>query len=58
MYKIHDESCRKCGGNTSIHFVPSSGMDIEPTGMFRTCHRCGFEERINSLDEKVDASAS
>ena len=56
MYKIPDESCRKCGGDTSIHFVKSSGMDITPTGMFRTCSRCGYEEGIDSLDEKVDAT--
>lgn len=52
MYKIPDTECRKCGGSTSIHYVPSSGMDITPTGMFRTCHRCGFEEHISSLDDK------
>ena len=55
-YKIPNESCRKCGGETSIHFVKSTGMDIKPTGMFRTCSRCGYEQRISSLDEKVDAS--
>lgn len=32
--------------------VQSSGMDVEPTGMFQTCHRCGFKERINDLEEK------
>lgn len=52
MYKIPDKPCSKCGGDTSIHFVPSSGMDIEPTGMFRTCSRCGFKEHIKSLGEK------
>ena len=52
MYKIPDTPCDKCGGDTSIHYVPSSGMDIRPTGMFRTCHRCGYECSIGSLDEK------
>ena len=52
MYKIPDSGCSKCGGKTSINYVPSSGMDIEPTGMFRTCGRCGFKEKIDSLDEK------
>jgi hypothetical protein len=55
MYKIPDLSCDKCGGDTSIHYVPSSGMDIKPTGMFRTCHRCGFEKKIDSLNEKENA---
>lgn len=55
MYKIPDLPCRKCGGNTRIHFVPSSGMDLKPTGMFRQCYRCGFEERIDALDEKQNA---
>jgi hypothetical protein len=51
MNKIINTPCRKCGGDTSIRFIPSSGMDIEPTGMKRTCTRCGFYEFINSLDD-------
>ena len=57
MNKINDLPCRKCGGDTSIHFVKSSGMDITPTGMFRTCSRCGYEERIDSLDEKINTDS-
>ena len=52
MYKLPDVSCRKCGGDTSIRFISSSGMDITPTGMKRTCHRCGFEEFIKDLDDE------
>ena len=52
MKKIEDKQCTKCGGNTHIKFVPSSGMDIQPTGMFRICNRCGYEESIKSLDDK------
>ena len=58
MDKIPDEQCRKCGGDTRIHFIPSSGMDITPVGMRRTCSRCGYEEGINSLDEKVNAKTN
>ena len=52
MNEIPNSPCRKCGGDTSIHFVKSTGMDITPTGMFRTCGRCGFEEGIKSLDDE------
>lgn len=52
MDKLPNEPCRKCGGETSLNFVPSSGMDIEQTGMKRTCGRCGFSEFIKSLDDK------
>lgn len=54
MYKLPDVECRKCGGGTSIHWVASSGMDIRPTGMFRTCHRCGFEESVSDLENKTN----
>ena len=50
--KIKNEPCIKCGGDTSIRYIPSAGMDIEPTGMKRTCSRCGFAEMIDSLDDK------
>lgn len=50
MNKLPDTPCRKCGGDTSLHFIPSSGMDIEPTGMKRTCGRCGFYEFVSDLD--------
>ena len=56
MNKIQDKNCRKCGGNTSLTYVPSSGMDIQPTGLKRTCFRCGFSEFIKSLDEDDNKS--
>lgn len=53
--RIENTPCRKCGGVTSIRFIPSCGMDIEPTGMKKICARCGFSEFIKSLDEKVNS---
>jgi len=55
-YKLPDLPCKKCGGNTSIHFIKSTGMDITPTGMFKTCSRCGYKEGISSLDDKTNAT--
>lgn len=62
MYRIPDATCEKCGGGTSIHWdngEKSSGMDIKPlrpSGMIRTCGRCGYSRHIDSLDEnKIDA---
>lgn len=64
MHQIHNSSCRKCGGDTRIHWdagEKTSGMDIHPlrpAGMKRNCMRCGFEETIDSLDDgdnKVNA---
>ena len=61
MYKIENESCRKCGSDTSINWIEpekSSGMDIAPLkrgGMERICSRCGFSEFIDALDERVEA---
>lgn len=52
MNQIPDTKCPKCGGETKIRWVPSSGMDIEQTGMKRTCIRCGYSDFIDSLDEK------
>ncbi len=51
MYELPDTPCRKCGGPTKIHYIPSKGMDIEPTGMRRTCVRCGFREFIDDLED-------
>ena len=50
---LENPICPKCGEETSIHYRRSSGMDIEPTGMFADCSRCGYSEKIRSLDEKV-----
>ena len=52
MNKIESTPCRKCGGETKLNFIPSGGMDVEPTGLKKTCMRCGFSEFIPSLDEK------
>lgn len=52
MNKINNEPCIKCGGNTHLTYVQSTGMDILPTGLKRTCLNCGFEEFIKSLDSK------
>ena len=50
--EIKEPKCRKCGGDTILDYRKSTGMDIEPTGLFAECMRCGFEERIKILDEK------
>lgn len=50
LKKLYETFCRKCGGETRIRWIPSLGMDIEPTGMKRTCIVCGFEEFIDSLE--------
>jgi len=52
MFKLPDTPCIKCGGETSIHFMESTGMDTRPTGMKRTCSRCGYSEFIKALDEE------
>lgn len=52
MEKLENKNCVKCGAKTSLRFVQSSGMDITPTGMFADCGRCGYSEKVRSLDEK------
>jgi hypothetical protein len=52
MEKEIKQNCRKCGAVQNLHYVPSSGMDIGTTGLHAICPRCGFTERIQSLDEK------
>ena len=52
MSYLNDKFCRKCGEVCKLRYVKSSGMDIEPTGMFSDCPRCGFSEIVKSLDEK------
>jgi len=47
--KIENPSCNVCGDDTTLHFVKSSGMDIEPTGLFATCMRCGNKQRVKAL---------
>lgn len=50
--KLEEKNCDKCGAKTRLRYVPSSGMDITPTGMFADCTRCGFSQKVKSLDEK------
>lgn len=58
MYKIPNTPCRKCGGDTLIHWdegEKSSGMDIHklrPSGMIKSCRGCGFSEMIDDLESK------
>ena len=45
-----DRKCPKCGGRASTNFIKSTGMDIEPTGLKRTCCNCGYSWFEESLD--------
>lgn len=49
--KLEIPICPKCGDDMTIEYKKSSGMDIEPTGLIATCMRCGYSEKIKSLDE-------
>ena len=49
--QIPEPNCNVCGAGTTIHYRPSSGMDIEPTGLFATCIRCGNKQRVKALNE-------
>lgn len=51
MPYINQGQCRKCGADTSVRWIGSTGMDIQPTGMKKECNRCGFSEFIKALDE-------
>ena len=51
VQKIENTPCSKCGGETSIKWIPSTGMDVQPTRMQKTCNRCGFQEMIKDLDK-------
>lgn len=60
MNRIPDTPCKKCGGNTTIHYGQTNTIEenkVKIFGMYRTCARCGFVERISALDEenKIDA---
>ena len=63
MYKITPTPCRKCGGDTSIHWdngEKSSGMDIRPlrpAGMRKSCINCGFEEIVDDLESSKDLAS-
>lgn len=50
--KLENKNCIKCGEETQLRYVTSSGMDIIPPGMFADCPRCGYSQKIKSLDEK------
>jgi len=52
MEKLKEFNCRKCGGDTSIRWRESTEMDIEPAGMRRICHVCGYNESIHDLETK------
>jgi len=53
MNKIQDLPCRKCGGNTSIRWIPNITIaDFKKGGLKRICSRCGFEEFINDLEKE------
>lgn len=60
MNKIQNTPCRKCGGNTSLHYEEperSSGMDIRPLkrgGLKKICRVCSYEEFVSSLDEDTN----
>lgn len=51
---ILDTDCRKCSGATNIRWIQSSGMDVEPTGMKKTCGRCGFSEFVDDLEKQEE----
>ena len=51
--KMKEPKCDVCGADTTLRFVKSSGMDIEPTGLFADCVRCGNSQRISPLKEKL-----
>lgn len=50
---MKEPKCDVCGADTTLRFVKSSGMDIEPTGLFADCVRCGNSQRISPLKEKL-----
>lgn len=55
MYKFYPEKCPKCGDEMKMTWIPSSGMDIKPTGMKYTCGTCGYTEVKNEEDNKQSA---
>ena len=52
MKKLQTPDCPKCGSERTLRYVKSTGMDIEPVGMFADCPRCDFSGQIRALDEK------
>ncbi len=58
MYKLTPTPCRKCGGETSIHwfngkkFLETDIGYIEASGMRQRCGTCGYSETIPSLDDE------
>ena len=54
MEKLQNPNCPKCGEIMGIKYIPSSGMDVQPTGMFANCYRCGYKMKISSLDEQEE----
>ena len=50
--KIENPPCDVCGANTTLRYVESSGIDIQPTGLFAICIRCGRRQKVKQLNEK------
>ena len=53
--EIKEPKCDVCGADTTLRFVKSSGMDIEPTGLFADCMRCGNRQRVKALNDKFNS---
>lgn len=51
MEKIQEPKCNICGDETTLRYVKSSGMDIEPTGLFADCVRCGNSQLVKTSKE-------
>lgn len=56
MKNIQEPKCRMCGEDTNIRYIEGSHwdsyLDKRPTkGLYATCIRCGYSERIQSLEE-------
>jgi len=55
MYKFNSKECPKCGGKMKMTWIPSSGMDIKPTGMEYVCGNCGYKEVKSEENNKQPA---
>ena len=58
MYKFLEKRCPKCDGKMTMKWIPSTGMDIKPTGMKYTCENCGYTEVESEKDNRIDAEKS
>lgn len=50
--KLIEPICDVCGSSTTFQYIKSSGMDIEETGLFANCSRCGNTMKVKSLKDK------